>query len=339
MNILISSHAFAPSIGGIETVSALLAAEFVRSGHPVKLVTQTAAEGNFVPHASINLLRRPSVGQLLKVIGWCDVFWQNNLSLRTLWPALLWSKPVVITHQGSYCRRPSGLDLVQRLKHTIVQHTTSVAVSKAVAACFATNSTVISNPYDAENFSGGTPSQERAADLIFVGRLVSEKGIDVLLEAVAILKRRGLTPSLTIVGAGLQLSTLEQLATSLGLNDQVTFAGPKRERELAGLLRQHKILVVPSRYDEPFGVVALEAIACGCVVVGSQGGGLPEAIGPCGATFPNGDVNALTTTLESLLRRPDLQARFLAQAPQHLAKFHPATIAEAYLTLFRAKLS
>jgi glycosyltransferase involved in cell wall biosynthesis len=109
--------------------------------------------------------------------------------------------------------------------------------------------------------------------------------------------------------------------------------------ELVKLLQEHKILVIPSRYDEPFGVVALEGIACGCVAVGSSGGGLPEAIGSCGVTFPNGDANALAQALEQLLRQPDEQRRLTANAPQHLARFHPTVIAEAYLALFRSKLS
>ncbi len=337
MKILISSHAFAPSIGGIETVGELLAAEFVRLGHEVTVVTQTPAEGaDDYPYP---VLRQPSLQELSKVIQWSDVFWHNNLSLRTLWPALLVSKPIVITHQGSYNRKPRGLDLVQRLKHLIVRHTTSVASSQAVGACFETNSTLIYNPYDARKFSGETSDEKRTGDLVFLGRLVSEKGVDLLLEALALLRRRDLSPRLTVIGCGPELTSLEQLATRLRLNEQVTFTGPKRDETLRALLRQHKILVVPSRYDEPFGVVALEGIACGCVVVGSGGGGLPEAIGPCGLTFPNGDVHALADALESLLKSPNDQERFLAEAPQHLAKFHPATIAESYLALFRAQLS
>jgi glycogen(starch) synthase len=337
LKILISSHAFAPSIGGIETVSGLLAAEFFQLGHPVMVVTQTPAES--ADDFGYPVLRQSSVGELCKAIKGCDLFWQNNLSLRTLWPALLISKPVVITHQGSYCRAPTGIDLIQRLKHAIAGHTTSVAISEAVAACFATDSTVIPNPYDARTFFLEASNEEQSADLIFLGRLVSEKGVDLLLEALATLGMRGLFPSLTIVGAGPELSAMQEMAATYGLNGHVTFMGPKRGLELAGLLRRHKILVVPSRYDEPFGVVALEGIACGCVVVGSQGGGLPEAIGPCGRTFPNGDVNALAQALEALLLEPNEQERLLAHAPQHLAKFHPATIAEAYLNLFRSKLS
>ncbi|MEO5754604.1 MAG: glycosyltransferase family 1 protein, partial [Chthoniobacterales bacterium] len=109
MKILISSHAFPPSIGGIETVSRLLAAEFVRLGHAVKVLTQTPGLG--AEDAAYPVLRRPSLGELVGAVRWCDVFWQNNLSLRTLWPALALGKPVAITHQGSYCRKPSGIDL------------------------------------------------------------------------------------------------------------------------------------------------------------------------------------------------------------------------------------
>ncbi len=337
MKILISSHAFAPSIGGIETVGELLAAEFVRLGHEVTVVTQIPAAGaDAFPYP---VMRQPSLRELSKVIQWSDIFWHNNLSLRTLWPALLVSKPVVITHQGSYCRVPRGIDLVQRLKHLIVRHTTSVASSKAVAACFATNSTLIYNPYDARKFSVAASGEERSGDLVFLGRLVTEKGVDLLLEALAILRQRQLFPGLTIIGGGPELATLQQLATRLGLDGQVTFSGPKRDEALRALLRQHKILVVPSRYDEPFGVVALEGIACGCVVVASAGGGLPEAIGPCGLTFPNGDASALAGALGSLLSAPDEQKRLIAEAPKHLAKFHPAAIAESYLALFRAQLA
>lgn len=337
MKILVSSHAFAPSIGGIETVSGLLAQEFVRLGQAVTVLTQTLAEGDaeFV----CPVIRRPSLGELIHGLRWCDVFWQSNLSLRTIWPALLVRKPVVITHHGSYCRRPSGLDLVLRLKHAVVERTTSVAISQHVAACFETNSVVIPDPYDARKFAHYSRATERSADLIFLGRLVSEKGIDLLLEALALLRARNFSAHLTIVGSGPELSALQQMVRRLGLGGQVTFVGPKRDAELVDLLRRHKILVIPSRYDEPFGVVALEGIASGCAVVGSRGGGLPEAIGPCGVTFPNGDVEALVDTLEKLLRQPDERRRLLANASEHLSKFHPAVIAEAYLALFRSQLA
>lgn len=337
MKILISSHAFAPSLGGIETVSELLAAEFVRLGHAVTVVTQTPDERR--NKFDYDVVRRPSAGRLWRAVKGCDVFWHNNLSLRTAWPALLLGKPLVVTHQGSYCSRPRGINPGQRTKHVLVARTTSVAISSAVAACFKTDSTIIPNPYDARAFANAAAVSARDLDLIFLGRLVTEKGLDLLLEAVALLRQRELFPQITVVGPGPERSAMEKLAVELQLESQVTFAGPKRGPELVNLLRQHKILVVPSRYDEPFGVVALEGIAAGCVVVGSAGGGLPEAIGPCGLTFPNGNAAALAETLEKLFRAPEERQLLRAGAFAHLANFQPALIAEKYLALFRAQLS
>ncbi len=331
MKILISSHAFAPSIGGIETVGALLAAEFARSGHEVAVVTQTGEESE--ERFLFRVLRQPSLGELSRVLRWCDIFWQNNLSLRTLWPALFLRAPIVITHQGSYCQRPSGIDLVQRVKHAVVRRLPSVAISAAVAACFDRRSQIIPNPFDARLFTAGPATTDRPNELIFVGRLVAEKGLDTLLRA---LERVQGSPRLTIVGAGPELAATQDLAARLELSERVRFAGPQRGADLVTLLQQHQILVVPSRYDEPFGVVALEGIACGCVVVGSSGGGLPEAIGLCGLTFPNGDVAALAAQLEKLRREPNERVRLARNAPAHLARFHPAVIAQAYLDLFHS---
>src|SRR5262249_39181743 len=161
------------------------------------------------------------------------------------------------------------------------------------------------------------------------------KGIDLLLQSLEKLKARQLAPCLTIVGSGPERPLLEQLTTRLGLDGQVAFAGALQGRALADALRRHKVLVVPSRYDEPFGVVALEGIACGCMVVGSSGGGLPEAIGPCGLTFPNGDVDALSRELARLLLQRDEWRRLRANASSHLANFKAETIAQKYLSLFQ----
>lgn len=333
MKILISSHAFAPGIGGIETVSRLLAQEFVRLNEEVMVVTQTPGECS--EKFRFPVIRRPSLSQLWRAVKWCDLLWQNNLSLRTIWPTWLLHRPVIITHQGSYCRRPAGVDLAHRLKLAVVEQTPSVAPSRAVAGCFRIESTLIPNPYDAEEFHLSSPGPERSLDLVFVGRLVTEKGVDLMLEALGRLKGRGLSPSLTIIGDGPERAALEQLTDRLGLREQVSFAGMKCGADLAEVLHRHKVIIVPSRYAEPFGVVALEGIACGCLVIGSSGGGLPEAIGPCGLTFPNGDAEALAATLEKLLLQPNEHSRLLANTASHLAQFKAAAVAQRYLSLFR----
>ena len=98
-------------------------------------------------------------------------------------------------------------------------------------------------------------------------------------------------------------------------------------------------MVVPSLWDEPFGIVALEGIACGCVVIGSEGGGLKDAIGSCGVTFPNGDVQALTQILLKLLKNPDQTSIYRANAPDHLLRHQKSAIAEAYLQILETAIN
>jgi glycogen(starch) synthase len=333
MNILISSHAFAPSLGGIETVGALLSEEFVKMGDSVVVITQTAG-GSDLTQSNIPIVRAPSPSRLRRLTKWCDVFWHNNLSLRTVWPALLPRKPLVITHQGSYSRQPMGLDLGLRVKHALANRLTSVAISRYVASFFKPAPVVIYNPYDAEIFQTQVSSTARSHELLFLGRLVSEKGLDTLLESLGRLRQRHLRPRLTIVGSGPEQANMQELTKRLGLEEQVRFGGAQSGPELAATLNQHQILVVPSKYDEPFGVVALEGIACGCAVIGSNGGGLPEAIGPCGITFPNGDIGALGNALERLLARPEDRERLIAAGPKHLIQFKPRLVAQRYRELF-----
>ena len=335
LNILVSSHAFAPSLGGIETVSALLAEEFVKANHSVVIVTQSAGESDQTPFGA-PIVRGASPWKLVRLVKWCDVFWHNNLSIRTMWPGLVLGKPLVVTHSGSYCRRPAGLDAVLRLKHAVVNRVTSVAISQYVASFFKTHSIVIPNPYDSHVFQAGPPQSERKREFVFLGRLVEEKGLDILLEALSRLRQRDLRPQLTVVGSGPELAKWRDLTNQLGLEAQVQFRGPQTGAELAAILNQHQTLVVPSRYDEPFGVVALEGIACGCAVIASSGGGLPEAVGPCGITFRNGDITALEQALERLSTRPEERERLVAQGPNHLLQFQPRLVAERYLELFQS---
>jgi glycosyltransferase involved in cell wall biosynthesis len=335
MNVLISSHAFAPSLGGIETVGALLAEEFVRMGDSVVVITQTLGDSDRTKSGA-TIVRTPSASRLRHLIRWCDVFWHNNLSLRTVWPALFPRKPLVITHQGSYSRRPVGLDLGLRTKHALVNRVTSVAISRYVASFFKPAPVVIYNPYDAETFRMLVPAAERTHELLFLGRLVSEKGLDTLLEALGRLRQRQLRPQLTVVGSGPEKANMQELTKRLGLEEQVQFRGAQSGSELAATLNQHQILVVPSKYDEPFGVVALEGIACGCALIGSSGGGLPEAIGPCGITFLNGDVAALENALERLLARPQEREGLIAAGPKHLIQFQPPLVAQRYRELFES---
>ncbi|HSP45201.1 MAG TPA: glycosyltransferase family 4 protein [Chthoniobacterales bacterium] len=330
MKILLSSHHFFPSTGGIETVSNLLAREFVELGHEVRVVTQTSGDGGF----PFPVVRQPCALELLRNLRWCDVFLQNNISLRTLWPLLLVRRPLFVAHQTWITNPEGGTGWPDRLKRFVLRYATSFAISGAVAETLPVPSIRVGNPYDNAVFAD-LAAEKRDRDLIFVGRLVSDKGADLLLDAMKLLEMK---PRLTIAGDGPERATLEKRARDLQLQSQVTFVGQQCGEALANLLREHQILVVPSLWQEPFGIVALEGIACGCVVVGSAGGGLAEAIGPCGVTFPNGDAGALANAIAALLAEPGQRARMRHLAPSHLGRFTPRHVAGIYLDAMKKAL-
>ena len=159
----------------------------------------------------------------------------------------------------------------------------------------------------------------RDLDIVFVGRLVSDKGVTDLIDALGQLGQAGFRPRLSIVGDGPERPAILTRVGELGLGPQVTFTGIKLGSDLARFVARHRVLAVPSRWAEPFGIVALEGIACGCVVVGTSLGGLPEAIGPCGVTVPNADTSAMARALRSLLEDDSLRAGYRSCAPVHLA--------------------
>lgn len=332
MKVLFYSPAFLPLVGGLEILVATLAGELTRQGCEVVVVTTTPA-GDFPESFPFRVVRRPGPLELLRWVRWCDVFFQANVSLRGLWPLLLVRRPWAVSHHSWYCRTDGRIAWQDRLKRFLLRYAAaSIAVSDAMAADLATPTVVIRNPYRDSLFRL-LPGVERSRDLVFVGRLVSDKGADVLIDALADLAEEGLAPRLTVVGDGPERPALERQAARLGLADRIDFPGTRTDETLVRLLNEHRILVAPSRYHEPFGIVALEGIACGCVVVGSAEGGLAEAIGPCGRTFPNGDARALAGVLADLLRHPELQEDLLRHVADHLADHTTARVGERYLAV------
>lgn len=332
MKILISSHSFYPNVGGIEAVSSILAHDFLNQGYEVKIITQTLATD--LKSFPFEVVRQPQKHQLFKLVSWCDVFFHNNISLQTFWPLFLLHKPWVIAHHTWISRTNGSLSWQDYVKYFLIRFGTSISISQAVADRLPTSSFIIGNPYDNDLFYE-MPEILRDKELVFLGRLVSDKGVDLLITALGQLKKiYNLTPYLTIIGTGPEENLLLNLAKDFDVSNQVKFIGTKTGTELVQLLNGHQVMVVPSLWLEPFGIVALEGIACGCVVVGSDGGGLKEAIGACGITFSNGDIQALTQTLAKLLLNSNDLAVYRAEANLHLSQYKKTAVAKAYLRVF-----
>ena len=331
MKILFSSHFFPPSVGGIEEVSGILAHEFARRGHDVIVVTQTRGASRFPFEVKwgVRLRELPGLTQ------WSDVVFHNNISLRTAWPLIWIKRPWVVAHHTWIARmdgRRAGVDL---LKLRAIRRATNVVASRAIGAKLGVPARVIPNPYRDDVFCR-TNVGKRDGDVMFLGRLVSDKGVDLLLEALGILKGRGIKLRTTIVGDGPERPALEAQARRLEV--EATFAGVRRDAELVEMLNGHRTLVVPSRWEEPFGVVALEGMACGCVPVVARAGGLPDAVGAAGATFEKGNARDLADCIEGLLADETRMEELRREAPAHLERHRAAAIAEQYLEVLEEAL-
>ncbi len=341
MKILMASYHFAPSVGGIETISMILARVWSQMGHDVTVVTATSEKTENDDEFPFEIVRNPDFKHLRRLILSHEIYFQNNISLQLLWAWIGTGKPLFIAHQ-TWLYSDTRAEAVRTLfKRLFIRRAVSISISRAIAGAIAPRSHLIGNAYDSQTFRV-LPSVTRDKDLVFVGRLVEDKGVDVLLQALEILKKRGLTPHLSVVGSGPQQAELRALCTELGLDNQIEWAGTVRGEELAKLLNAHQILVVPSTWQEPFGIVALEGIACGCAVVGSRGGGLPDAIGPCGALFENGNAEdlarVLAPILAQLLENPATLQTYQAGASAHLEKHSEQSVARAYLAVFQGHL-
>jgi glycogen(starch) synthase len=332
MRILISSHFFHPSIGGIEQVGLVLANEFSLAGHEVRVVTTTRESSNEV--FPFEVIRRPSILQLSKLVRWSEVFVHNNISLRTCWPLLLVRRPWVIAHHTWIARTDSSLGLRDRLKHWLTRFGVNIAVSRSIARQLTVPSVIIGNPYRDDLFQRDRFAT-RHTDLIFVGRLVRDKGVDILLYALSLLRDRNVRPKLTIVGQGPELPELQRAAEKLCLTSQVAFLGARTGKALVKLLNCHRVLVVPSRWQEPFGLVVLEGMACGCRAIVANSGGLPEAAGPQAVVFHHERTAALAAAIEHTLKEDFDWEHYWQLTEEHLRQYEAKEVANRYLEVIR----
>lgn len=318
MRILISSYNFLPTIGGIETSTLTIASGLVERGHDVTVVTGTPSDTP--DDFPFRVCRNPNPARLIGLVREAEVVWQNHVSLRLFWPLVFVRRPLVIMHHIWLSEHAEAGPRFGALKRLACKLGTNVFVSDILRRSVRLPGRVVPNSYDETTFRL-LPEIERDKDVAFLGRLVPYKGADIVVDAIAELAKRGQPGNATIIGLGREESALRARTDAAGIADRVTFAGPVRGAELARLLNRHRVLVVPSRWEEPFGIVALEGLACGCVVTVADSGALPEVIGPCGPVFPKDDPVALAATLENLLQDPASLAAYCAHIPAHLKKF------------------
>ncbi len=331
MRILLGSPFFYPSIGGVETLSRGLAEAWQALGHEVRVMTTT----HLKEHDEIlelEISRQPAYSEVYRMVNWADVFVRSGNSLRSLfWPLLTGTPSITIHH------RPLSSRYVGRFRSVVEQWTTylgkNVAVSSAVEKTIPGPSARIPNTFH-PRFDRATTSDEEREGLLFVGRLVSRKGVDTLIEAMRYLHNEGIEKTLTIYGDGPERPALSTKARHLGVDEFVSFEGWASSETLAKQYRQSKATVIPSRM-EPFGIVALEALASGCPVVASKAGGLPEAVGECGVLVEPNQPEELAEAIKNVLR-PGMRAFIRDAMPEHIAQHRIERIANEYISVLKS---
>ena len=173
--------------------------------------------------------------------------------------------------------------------------------------------------------------------VLLVGRLVYEKGFQLALEALpGVIERLG-DVRFVVAGSGTAETDLRRQASELGLDPYGTFLGWIGDDMLHSLYRIADLTVVPSLY-EPFGLVALEAMASGCPCIVADTGGLREIVPAddrVGLRFNGGDPEHLATMVERLLTDAPLRDRLVAEASEHVLSFDWADVAKQVAALYR----
>jgi glycosyltransferase involved in cell wall biosynthesis len=281
--------------------------------------------------------RRETRAQLLHAHWW----FPSGLAAAAV--ATLRRLPLVTTLHGSDVRLASGIAAAGPVFARVAARSSVVtAVSTwlaSQASALAPNLPrpgVAPMPADVELFSpGGTRASNR---LLFVGRLTAQKGVDLLLRAVAELQP---DVSLDVVGDGVEADSLRELGLALGLGSRVRWHPPVPQAALVEFYRVAAALVVPA-VEEGLGLVAVEAQLCETPVVAFDSGGLRDVVadGETGILVRSVSAAGLATALHDLLQRPDRGASLgRAGRARALETFAPDAVARHYAGIYQEAIS
>lgn len=370
MKVLLYSHVFHPSTGGVETVSRTLAEGLAQRSIDFKLLTSTPA-GDDHTDFGYEVIRMPDPKTVRRLVNWADVVLFNGASLA-LQPALLFSrKPFIWVHVGYQVSCIDGLGWVDGTAApmtpwaSVVFHSrrsgpvhaavggVKLLLRRIVARHFASRHVAIThwmdkaqplprqvqiyNPFPIDRFRTAAPTSEAPYDFVYLGRMVSEKGVDTLIQAFArVVQQAHVKPRLLLIGDGDRMAQMQQLAGSLGVESNVHFAGRQSGQALVEWVGQGGVGIVPSAWHEPMGGVAVELMAAGRGLIVSEQGGLAECAGDAGLCFPNGDARALADCMLRVLAEPQLRHTLGQRALQRARLFAPDRFIDQYVELLGA---
>jgi glycosyltransferase involved in cell wall biosynthesis len=329
MKILIYSKVFFPSLGGLQRNTYTLANTLQTLGHAVTVFTETLESSDTT--FAFQLVRSSSVLTLNKSVNEADlVFINGGVSIKVA--VICWGNNkkfnfIYQTADGIYIN--SGLKkllltpvrriLARKAVWNIVQTKSSIANIGPGAS----NVLVLINPVDPEIAAFADNHSEKKYDFLFAGRIIKEKGIYVLLEAVEIIKKRGFSVSVAIAGDGHELKNVLALIKEKEL--PVTYLGSVDKKELANAYLVSSMLIVPSSgHMEGSPLVISEAISLNTPVIVSDQPAMVEATGKSGLTFKSGQVEELADLMTTVVTKKEVYERLLKSCKEEAEKFSPS---------------
>jgi glycogen synthase len=337
MRVLFWTDWFLPSIGGVEVFSARLLPALACRGHEITVVAGHHEPGlpDEIDYQGVTVRRFPfhpvlaandvdrmagiatSLGRLVRDLS------PSVVHLNTLGPSVLFQQqssrrgetPVLLTMHSpvlEYAARSDTL-YAQALRSAVWVNCNSHAVHADLCRLVPEVRSRSSVTYYGMEAPALAPAPRpiREPRVLGFGRLVNDKGFDLAVQAFAMVVQRFPRARLVLVGEGDARPELERLAAASGLAGVVDFVGGVPPEDVPAVINAASLVVVPSRWDEPFGLVALEAALMARPVVAARVGGLVEVVehGETGVVVDRDDHQALADAMLALLADPDAADR------------------------------
>ena len=363
MKILFWTELFFPHIGGIEVFGAQFIKALLRSGYTVEVVTSHS--GALLPDIAekerIRIHRFPfqkalaqrdmkEIKQIAaKVIRLNEHFRPGIIHVNTIQPSLFffyhtrssYPVPFVLTlHQPPLSssgdssllhNTMSSADWITAVSHNLLSE------ARHYAPGIESKSSVIHNGLECPHTKPSCLSFKKPT-ILCIGRLIKDKGFDLAIDALKNVLKYSPSANLIIAGDGTERKYLEKKALNLGLSNAVRFTGWVPPEEVPDLMNKATLVVVPSRWEEPFCLVALQAAQMGRPVVASKTGGMPETVldKKTGLLFEKENIKDLEEKILFVIQNPHASIRMGKTAKKRAeTKFNMGRVVRQYDSLFK----
>jgi glycosyltransferase involved in cell wall biosynthesis len=343
MRICLFSSVFLPQLGGIENASLHLADAWRSAGHDVVVLCDTPAPSDYDRRFALPVLRQPSAAQWRQTLANSQILVSNGHSIRYLGLWLQSGIPFGWIHQSLLLVKSAAHGWRDYLRPPLWRRTTrladfNVCVSEYMKRHVA-NPAALIIPNGFDPIFRPMPEVAAGGHFLFFGRLIMDKGIDTLIEAVALCRARGKDLRARLVGAGADQQAAESLAARLGVRDLVEIAPPLRGEELVRQINAARAVVIPSHWGDPCPLTVVETLACGKCLIASRDGGIPEIAAGYALLFAPRDAGALAALLIQVAEDDALVRDGEAKALQRAQNFPWRKIAAEYIALFEKTLA